>query len=154
MDTNLLKIPMQKVAVRLHYAGGEALSGEIYLSQHSSIHLGPMTVREMLEEEAPFFAFASAAGDCLLNKDQIEVVRYAADLFRDELESASLVERGRTVVTDLASGLRVEGELCEDLPPERSRRIDGLNQAGRFLRLRQGDEFLLVNKTKILRCYF
>ena len=154
MDTNLLKLPVQKVPVRLRYASDEEIVGEIYLSQRSPIHLGPMTIRELLEQPAPFFAFARAdRGDVLLNKELVEVVRYDRGLFADELAATDLIGRGRKVTIDLIGGLRVEGELCEDQPPERARPIDGLNQPGRFLRLRQEDQFVLVNKARVLRGY-
>jgi hypothetical protein len=151
MDAKLLKLPVQKVAVRLRYDSDEEIYGEIYLSRHSAVLSGPMTVREMLEEESSFFAFSSDRGDVLLNKSFVEVVRYDANLFPDELAAANLTGQRREMTLDLASGARVVGDLCEDLPPGRARPIDGLNQPGRFVRLRHQNEFLLVNKARILR---
>jgi hypothetical protein len=152
MDTTALRLPVQTVAVRLRYQAHDEVIGEVYLSRQSALREGPMTVRELLEGEARFFAFARP--ECpaeLLNKDLIETIEYDSGLFPEELAEAELIPRTAGLLIELNSGRRIEGELCEDLPPERSRALDGLNQRGRFLRIRQQGSFVLINKARIAR---
>ena len=62
----------------------------------------------------------------------------------------TLYDRRHHVVVELVGGGSLVGTLFDSSPSDRTRVIDHLNRAGRFLRLWTPDEHYLINKDQIL----
>nr|HEX4314588.1 hypothetical protein [Kofleriaceae bacterium] len=71
-----------------------------------------------------------------------------------EVESSevfTLYEHEHKVEVELLGGMKLEGMLMDSSPSSRSRAVDHLNRAGRFVRLWGAEEHFLVNKGQIVQ---
>ncbi len=66
-------------------------------------------------------------------------------------EVFTLFDHQHRVEMELVSGMRLEGSLMDSSPSNRSRAVDHLNRAGRFVRLWSAEEHYLVHKAQILQ---
>ncbi len=63
----------------------------------------------------------------------------------------TLYEHEHKVEVELLGGMRLEGALMDSSPSNRSRAVDHLNRAGRFVRLWAAEEHYLINKGQIIQ---
>jgi len=66
-------------------------------------------------------------------------------------EVFTLYEHEHKVEVELLGGMRLEGALMDSSPSTRSRAVDHLNRAGRFVRLWAAEEHYLINKGQIVQ---
>jgi hypothetical protein len=151
MATPDLRVPTIPVDAEVRLAGGEKLSGRIYLPPALAGHGGPPRVEEWLNAKEAFFPFECQGGEgfLILNKDEILAVTVTASANLLPLpEDVEIPERRITVSVE---GTPITGLLAVDMPKEHLRVLDVLNRAGDFLTLRDGDSHHLVQKRRITR---
>lgn len=107
---------------------------------------------ERLNDDADFFPFlpVDAAEPVILNKRQVAWVSFDLRTFPASPEDEPPEVAGpEHRVTVFCRGRRLEGVLVIALPEDKSRVLDGLNQPGRFLRVREGDLLFYVSRDHI-----
>ena len=134
---DIYRIPRREVPVKLRLIDGRHLDGTIFTSELGPDGL-PEHVLHHLNDAGEDFVPVVCGGEAfLLNKAGILWVELAAELEAATIEEDALAVHVPIRLT-LAGGLSVTGTLAIVMPPERSRAVDFLNAAGRFLPV-QGD---------------
>lgn len=143
MDT--YRIPRREVPVRLLLDDGRTLEGTAFTLE-SGPNGGPQDVLALLNDaDDEFLPFACDRDWFLLNKAGIIWAQLAGAAAQ---ESAAKVLSAHHVLArfSLAGGLNVVGTLAIVMPPERSRVLDYMNAAGRFVPLFGEDSVTLVQR--------
>jgi len=143
-----LRVPKLPVAVELALDGRAPRPVEIYLAEQRAHDPRPDDVADLFDEPTPFLP-ARDVGEgevVVLRKEAVAWI--ALPVRRDDDE---LYEARRDVRVELRGGGGLDGELLYSPPEGRSRVVDHLNGAGRFVRLFSGDRVYLVNTAYIVR---
>jgi hypothetical protein len=145
---DIFQVPRREAPARILLDDGRTLEGQLYLAPAG--HDGrPETVSERLNDPSEEFVPVACGSDrFLLNKSGIITVTVAdgPDAVHDEENGA----REAPVRVSLAGGLGLLGRLRIAMPVERSRVLDYLNAAPRFLPLRSGEAVTLVHRRFIV----
>lgn len=159
--TDEYRVPKHRIPVRVRMAGGEVRSVEMFVGARAQRHTGAERPSDRLNDESAFLPVEDEQeGFFLLNKPAVSVV--TVDLDREagpeplDAEDEALLEpegeeAAAAVRLVLDDGHEVRGLAAMLLPPGERRLLDLLNDADRFLRLRDGDRILLVNTAHIAR---
>ena len=146
-------VPKDTVSTRVVLFDGQVVSGGFFVSEVSSIHAGPETVLDVLnDEERSFIPFQSDSGVLLLNRTTIRMVEVDShelkDIFlrpdNEYIFAMQIVLRTELKETTYA-GCCYTGELH----PEARRPVDLLNSRDMFILLFSGGKILLFNKHAI-----
>ena len=111
----------------------------------------------LFEGDGMFVPLRCESGVSLYGKDALAYVavhrrQQEPALDSDEAsEVFTLFDHQHRVEMELVSGVRLEGSLMDSSPSNRSRAVDHLNRAGRFVRLWSAEEHYLVHKAQILQ---
>lgn len=141
------KIVKNRRCVLFTLADGSTIEGKVFLSLYKASHEGPQRVGELLNSEDAFIPVETTSGTIHLN---ILNIVAAQTLARDEGdELMSLGEQYRVQITT-ALGTVIEGEVFVNLPNERCRVSDYLNQRERFCRVFLDEEIVYVGTQFIL----
>lgn len=144
-------IEKDRFPVVLLMAGGERMSGSMFVQAHARHRSGREGPPDILNERESFFPFANDAGETfLIAKDRVIEVELRAAL-DDDSEwhvGARLVD----IELALASGEQRLGSLMLEAPSDRPRLLDFLNRLDeRFLLLHNQDGVRLINRAQIER---
>jgi len=108
---------------------------------------------ERLNDDSDFFPFlpADAGEPVILNKRQIAWVTFDVRSFPAPSpdDSPEVLSGPEQRVSVWCRDRRLEGVLLIDLPEDKSRVLDRLNQPERFLRIRDGDLLHYVSRDHI-----
>ena len=130
----LYRIPRREVPVRILLDDGRTLDGTLFTSE-TGPGGGPEDVLHHLNEtDEEFVPLLCGRDSFLLNKAGIIWVQLAGAPAR-EIADESVAAHHVPARFSLAGGMSVVGTLAIVMPPERSRVVDYLNAAGRFLPL-------------------
>jgi hypothetical protein len=149
MSDNELKIPKERVQVRMRVRGGVEWGADLFLDACSQFHTGPQGLVEYLNQPAQFFPARMESGEVrLIAKREIVFVALSADVAErfggmDPAVSAS-------ARFELADGVSLDGEV--DLGEAEvgvPRAIDALNGGKTFLCVRKGRSLWAVSKAAI-----
>ena len=145
----IFRVPRRKVAVRITLDDGRCLDGVLYTST-SSPRGHPESVADRLNaREEEFLPLACGEDRFLLNKSGIIAVEIPDALDGvDRIDTAGV--REIPVRFTLAGGTSLLGKLCVSMPPERSRVLDFLNAAPRFIPLLSNGQVTLVHRNYIV----
>jgi len=128
------RIPRREVPVRILLDDGRTLDGTLFTSE-TGPGGGPEDVLHHLNEtDEEFVPLLCGRDSFLLNKAGIIWVQLAGAPAR-EIADESVAAHHVPARFSLAGGMSVVGTLAIVMPPERSRVVDHLNAAGRFLPL-------------------
>lgn len=158
-----LRLPTVAVPVRAALVGRPEL-----LDAHVFIADVPRSGRTQLiddvvalfESDGAFVPLRCDTGVRLYGKDALAcvAVRRRTPTTLPEVEGGdeqsevfTLFDHQHRVELELLSGMRLEGSLMDSSPSNRSRAVDHLNRAGRFVRLWSAEEHYLVHKAQILQ---
>lgn len=146
-------VPIQKVAVDLHFDGREPRRGELFVTDPRR---SPRALLDVLEGEATFLPFLDMAdrGVTLINRDELCLVTPLLVALEREDEAgaaAALGERRQPARLELRDGRTLEGEVWYAPPAPKARLSDHLNERTRFLQFHSGDRLHFVNKVRIAR---
>jgi hypothetical protein len=142
---DIYRIPRREVCVKLLLIDGRHLDGTIFTSEIGSDGLPEQVLQHLNDPGEDFVPLVCGGEAFLLNKAGILWVQLAAALEGDGIENDALAVRIPTRLT-LAGGLSVAGTLAIVMPPERSRAVDFLNAAGRFLPVHGDGTVTLVQR--------
>jgi hypothetical protein len=131
---DIYRIPRREVPVRILLDDGRTLDGTLFTSE-TGPGGGPEDVLQHLNDtDEEFVPLLCGRDSFLLNKAGIIWVQLAGAPAREVAHEA--VDSHRVPARfSLAGGISVVGILAIVMPPERSRVLDYLNAAGRFLPL-------------------
>jgi hypothetical protein len=144
---DIFAVPRREVAARILLDDGRTVHGSVYLAV-AGLDGRPETVAERLNDPSEeFVPVASGSDRFLLNKSGILTVHVpvAGEAVHD-------MDGGREapVRISLAGGIGLLGSLHIAMPAERSRVLDYLNAAPRFLPLRSHEGVTLVHRRFIV----
>jgi hypothetical protein len=164
MDRSMeLRLPTIAVPVRLAMVGSvdHVIEAELFVSDVTRQTRGKLLddIGEMLDEPTGWLPVRRGAENVLLvGKHAIAWIaltrrdpeRAAHDFSSEEpSEVTMLYDQQFPVEVELASGNRVRGTLLDNSPADRSRVIDHLNAARRFVRLWTHDEQYFISTAHI-----
>lgn len=138
-----LRVPKDVVPAELWLADGPSRRVELFVA-------AGLGLAEMLEHEAPFFPVREAGGPpagAIVNKAALAWIAVAAA----DGDDGELFSQRRMVRVELTGGGALEGELLYSPAEGRTRVVDQLNEAGRFVRLWSAERVWFVNKLMIAR---
>ena len=156
-----LRLPTKVVAVRLALVGGQPTAAEMFVAEAARRGRGHLLddLAAQLDAETSFIPVRWSNRVRLLGKHAIAWVAVR----RDELdhppnteapaldpEELTLYDREHRVEIELVHGTKLIGTLLDSSPVDRTRVIDHLNRAGRFVRLWTTNEHFLINTTQIV----
>jgi hypothetical protein len=131
---DMYRIPRREVPVRILLDDGRTLDGTLFTAE-TAPGGGPEDALHYLNAtDDGFVPLLCGRDSFLLNKAGIVWVQLTGEPAR-EIAAAGIDARHVPARISLAGGLSVFGTLAIAMPPERSRVVDFLNAAGRFLPL-------------------
>jgi hypothetical protein len=131
---DMYRIPRREVPVRILLDDGRTLDGTLFTAE-TGPGGPPEDVLHYLNETGEGFVPLLCGRDSfLLNKAGIVWAQLTGEAAR-EIAGGAIDARHVPARVSLAGGLSLFGTLAIAMPPERSRVVDYLNAAGRFLPL-------------------
>jgi hypothetical protein len=156
------------VAVRLAIVGAPPAAVEVFVPEVPRTGRGQLfdDIAAQLEGDARFLPVRTANRVRLIGKHAIAWVAIArqapdapppppsatlaAEPASEAPEELTLFDHQHFVEIELAHGTKLIGTLLDSAPAERSRVIDHLNRAGRFLRLWTTDQHYLIQAIQVV----
>lgn len=132
MDSDHRKIVKNRRQVLFALADGSEVEGMVFLSLYEATRQGPQRVGELLNGEEGFIPVETADGTVHLNVANI--VFAATPLTEEGDDLMTLGERHRVRISTIG-GRQIEGDVYVNLPHDRCRVSDYLNQSERFCRI-------------------
>lgn len=126
------KIAKNRQQVVFSLADGSEMEGDVFLSLYEAHRQGPQRVGELLNGRDTFIPLKTADGTVHLNIRNVIKARIPTEQERHDL--MMLGKKYRVRIATL-QGETIEGDIYVDLPRDRSRVSDYLNQPERFLRI-------------------
>lgn len=146
-----LTVPKERQKVSVHLAGGETLSGNIFIEYHPEALTLYQKLSAFLEGANDFFPLTTDAGaPQFISKRSIRMVRAE---YPEEDQSFSLMHIEEITVL-FADGSKVSGMLMADIPPERKRLSDCLNLPMKYLSARTPGAVLFINKEAVQKVVY
>ncbi|HEX4823366.1 MAG TPA: hypothetical protein VFV19_03565 [Candidatus Polarisedimenticolaceae bacterium] len=128
----IYRIPTRETAVKLLLDDGRSLDGQLYTADTGPAGRPEHLLHHLNDPDTEFVPLASGRENILINKAGIVWAQFVGEAAE---EIALDAEGGRRVPVrlSLTGGISLVGVLSIVMPPERSRVLDYLNAAGRFL---------------------
>lgn len=142
------QIPKFEAEAELLLTNKTKLHGKLFLSILPSSPLGHSSVVDWLNEPMNFFPFLSNEHNVteIISKRALMQATIDADLDKSEmtvvLEENVWIER----IEVNCGSYSITGEVLLNLPPDRVRVLDFLNQPARFFALKSGSKLHIINK--------
>jgi hypothetical protein len=131
---DMYRIPRREVPVRILLDDGRTLDGTLFTAETGPGGPPEDVLHYLNETDEGFVPLLCGRDSFLLNKAGIVWVQLTGASAK-EIASEDVDARHVPARVSLAGGLSVFGTLAIAMPPERSRVVDYLNAAGRFLPL-------------------
>ena len=142
------RIIVETCQVELVMVNGLCISGETFLQLQGVYLTGPQRVGELLNDEEIFLPVRSGQQVQLVNLEQVVSVSLSAELELDPL--LTLGEEHQVRVEPVAGDI-VDARIFVNLPGNKSRVKDFLNQKKRFLPFLHEDHVIYFARKRILR---
>ncbi len=142
------RIIVETCEVKLTMVNGLAIRGETFLQLQGVNLTGPQRVGEILNDEEIFLPLRTNNHIELVNLEQVVSVSLPAELEFDPL--LALGEEYQVRVEPVAGDM-VEARIFVNLPGNKSRVKDFLNQKKRFIPFLQEDRVIYFARKRILR---
>jgi hypothetical protein len=142
------RIAKLRSPVEVTLANGSRLDGDVFVQSAARFHPGPEEPIDLLNDPDPFLPLAAPTGEVrLLQKAQIAVVGMPLPA-TEEPVAANVV--GMRVEFTLIDGSQHVGSVFPELPADRTRLVDFLNETSlQFLALFTTEQLRLVNRVHI-----
>ncbi len=135
-----LRVPAEVLAT-----GGRRLAGFVHLQPHAAVHLGSETPEDLLNRHGRFLPLTREDGRTVfLAKAQILALLIPADALSDDPARASAA-RNLQIRVELSDGTEFAGSVASEMPPDRPRTLDFLNETSGFFALRSQDAVRYLN---------
>jgi len=131
---DIYRIPRREVLVRILLDDGRTLDGTLFTAETGPGGRAEDVLHYLNETDEGFVPLVCGRDSFLLNKAGIVWVQLTGAPAR-EIALEDVDARHVSARVSLAGGISVVGTLAIAMPPERSRVVDYLNAAGRFLPL-------------------
>lgn len=141
------KIVKNRRQVLFTLADGSTVEGRVFLSLYEACREGPQRVGELLNSEDAFIPVETASGTIHLNI--VNIIAAHMPVMEEGDELMTLGEQYRVQITT-SLGTVIEGEVFVNLPHDRSRVSDYLNQRDRFCRVFLAEEIVYIGTRFIL----
>lgn len=147
-ENEFFKVPKLKKQVTLWVHPEGQVIGAIFLLEQSSLHAGSEAPIEALNHDAPFIVISMDTPPQLRFYNRNSVIR--VEYLENECTHNESVTRIDCQI-QMMDGSLIDGQIIENLPQDRSRIFDYLNQEkDRFIKLYTADEEIcLINKSYI-----
>ncbi len=125
----------ERLPARVTLAEGLAISGDIHLQPRVAWRDGPETALEMLNRGDAFFPLTLAGNDIVfVAKGQVAALTFSPTVEKEDVARLSAM---RTIPLEimLVGGAEFRGVAISELPPNRSRALDFLNDSAQFFLL-------------------
>ncbi len=146
-----LAVEKRMVPVTMRCRGQQVIKGELFLSLTAKNHTGRQTVLDFMNEPEDFFVLKVSAASAvnIINKARIMdiSVPLEVELTEVDMEAMGIKEEPMTVVFN--DNFKLAGKSFIDLPPEKSRAIDFLNQEQCFFLLVTDSTAHVINRRHI-----
>lgn len=136
----------ERLPARVTLAEGLAISGEIHLQPRVAWRDGPETPLEMLNREDAFFPMTLTGNDVVfVAKGQVAALLFSPSTEEEDVARQSAM---RTIPLEimLVGGSELRGVAVSELPPNRSRALDFLNDSAPFFLLVTEDGHVCLNR--------
>jgi hypothetical protein len=146
-----LAVEKRTVPVLIRFEDGNELKGDLFLSLTAKRHLGKETVLDYMNETDEFFPLKVADDKSvrMINKRRVIEVGVAAAIeFEDEETTKAGAKQERMTVV-FKTNHRLAGTGYIEMPPQKSRIIDFLNQGSQFFLMKDGDTAYVCNRKQI-----
>jgi hypothetical protein len=135
-----------RVRAEVLVTGGQHLAGFLHLQPNASSHLGPESPEDLLNRHGDFFPVTQEGGRTVfLAKSQVLAVVFAPQPFFDDPTRASAA-RNLKLTVQLSDGTEFAGSVVSEMPPDRARALDFLNDGRGFFALRSADAIRYLNR--------
>jgi len=142
------RIIVEACQISMMMVNGLRIHGETFLQLQGAYLTGPQRVGELLNGNETFLPVRDASQVQLVNLEQVVSVSLSAELEFDPL--LTLGEEHRVRVEPVA-GDTIEARIFVNLPGNKSRVKDFLNQKVRFLPFLNNDRVVYFARKRILR---
>jgi hypothetical protein len=145
--TATYRIPKDRVVVRILLRDQTMHQFELFVPIRQERRPPGQILRELLEQDKPFFPGRDLDADnfVLLHRDSVVWAAAEKDPER-ELDHLDLFDHKLRVRVQLAIGMQLEGSVYYTAPSAHARLMDYLNGSERFVFLHSDDRLVLVNK--------
>jgi hypothetical protein len=146
----IFRVPRRLVHVRLLLDDGRTVEGRLFTALSGPDGRPERLIDHLNDPTEEFIPFAIGEDRLLIGKAGIVYVQMAER--PDEIEGVAGPGRGRraAVRLTLTGGISLLGQFAIDMPPERSRVVDYLNAAPRFLPLAGEGQVTLVQRNHVV----
>lgn len=155
-----LRLPTLAVSVRLALVGGLPIAAELFIAdvpRRGRSHLLD-DLAALLGDQPAFLPVRWSSRVRLLAKHAVAWIAVprrgdvdpTTDFSPEPSEELTLYDREHRVEIELVHGTKLIGTMLDSLPVDRTRVIDHLNRAGRFLRLWTPDEHYLIHTEQVV----
>lgn len=135
--------------VVLNLSDGAQYNGFFFLAPFSELGVGRQTIKELLTQGDVFIPFRTLEGENWLISRR-RIVRVVYDRDGSEAEAPELAGR-RSIMVHMLDGGIIKGEITLDMPSEKSRLSDYLNNIDQFVLLVDGGKEYLINLDYIIK---
>ncbi len=136
----------ERLPARVTLAEGLAISGEIHLQPRVAWRDGPETPLEMLNREDAFFPLTLTGNDIVfVAKGQVAALTFSPSTEEGDVARQSAM-RSIPLEIMLVGGSELRGVAVSELPPNRSRALDFLNDSAPFFLLVTEDGHVCLNR--------
>jgi hypothetical protein len=126
------KITKNRRSVSFTLADGSNVEGYVFLSLYEACHEGPQRLGNLLNSVDTFIPVDTPNG--LLHLNIVNIIAAYTPLSEEKSDLMTLGARHRVQI-NTSLGSVIEGEIFVNLPNERNRVSDYLNQGERFFRV-------------------
>lgn len=148
--TATYRVPKDRVNVRILLRNQTMHQFELFVPIRRERRPPGQILRELLEQDRPFFPGRDLDGDgfVLLHRDSVVWAAVEKDPDR-ELDHLDLFDHRVRVRLELSIGTRLEGAIYYTAPSAQSRLMDHLNGPERFVFVHSAGRLVLANKQYI-----
>jgi hypothetical protein len=148
--TDELRVPKRRAQVELLLPGGGVRQVMVFLAEFASGHAGHERLSDLMNGPNDFLPALDLSTDTMSFVGRAGIA--AARVGQDWESSYGLGDaEEHEVEIELSDGTALRGIVQFELPPDRSRLLDYLNDSRPFVRLDEGEKVILVNKRHIAR---
>jgi hypothetical protein len=145
-----LRVPKRRAQVELLLPGGGTRQVMVFLAEFAGSHAGHELLSDLMNGPNEFLPAVDVATETVsfIGRAGIAAARVGRDW--ESRYGLGDTEEHEVEIT-LADGTGLRGIVQFELPPDRSRLLDYLNDSQPFVRLDEGEKVVLVNKRYIAR---
>ena len=135
-----------RVRAEVLATGGLRLAGFLHLQPNASTHLGPESPEDLLNRQGGFFPLTEESGRTvfLATCQVLAVVLAPQPIFEDPTRASAA--RNLDLKVQLSDGTEFAGSVVSEMPPDRARVLDFLNQGRGFFALRSPEAIRYLNR--------